>query len=196
MENVYRLVILSFRINNLDFVPAYARRIDQNVAMYTPSGVQMVDCEKCSVAGFPEEFEQRGYELVDATYQERFNSRGLPYFIVRFTFSHPDFVEVSEWFKNVREINRTGLRYFCKSAMWHAKVFNNPFFKEGKSIEGQRAISVVLDTRQPLEEFDGKPVNVWQKDESGVRVGLAPIPLMADRQLLFCGDGVYFGVNS
>ncbi len=149
--------------------------------------------EKCSLVEFLVELE-RQYELVDAFYEERIHGKDprgrRMYHMVRFLFARREFVEISDEFERVRGSIRTALSEMCHKAMWRIRAFSNPFYKDGEEILGQHAMSINLEARQPLFHPNGQPVVAWQKDESGKRVGDAPLPLKPEYFLRVVDDTV------
>ena len=190
-----RIVMLQFSFTNIEAVPALIRCIDEETPEKRSerksivNGVMMIPpTEHCSVHAFAvKDLWLAGYELVDAFYEERIDprdqSKRRKYHVVRFTFAHSDFVNVSEQFKAVRPALVAGLQQICSTALWRVRAFSNPFFNEGEEVEGQRALSLNLEVRVPLFRPDGSSVTVWRKDEQGERVGEAPLPLRAQHEL-------------
>lgn len=200
LNGTVRLVMLQFSFSNPDAIPATVKRQDREtpeervVRKSHSSGVMVIEpTEKCSLVEFLEELEAAGYEMVDSFCKERIDAkdpRNRAYHMVRFLFARREFVELSDEFKKVRDVIRAELRSICESAVWRVRSFDNPFYKNGEEISGQRAVSVNLEARQPLLRPDGQPVTVWQKDENGKRVGDAPLPLKANYHLRIVGDAV------
>ena len=201
LNSTVRLVALQFSFSNPDVIPATVKRQDREtpeervVRKSHSSGVMVIEpTEKCSLVEFLGELEAAGYEMVDGFYKERIDAKDprnkRTYHMVRFLFARHEFVELSDEFKKVRDVIRTELQSICESAMWRVRSFSNPFYKNGEEIPDQRAVSINLETRQPLFRPDGQPVTVWQKDENGKRVGDAPLPLKDDYCLRIVGDAV------
>ena len=186
-----RLVALQFGFSNLSVIPASVKRLDRetteerNECKNHSSGTLVIEpTENCSLVEFLGELEASGYEMVDAFYKERIDPKDprgrRMYHMVRFLFARCEFVDLSDEFKAIRDIISRELRGICKIAMWQARAFLNPFYKDGEEIAGQRAISINLTSRKPLFRPDGQSVTVWQKDEGGRRVGDAPVPIKPD----------------
>lgn len=189
-----RLVSLQFSFSNPDVIPATVKRqereiLEERVARKSNStGLLVIEpTEKCSLVEFFQELEEVGYEMVDGVYKERIDAKDprkrRTYHMVRFVFARRDFVELSEEFKEVRDVIRAELQNICESAMWRVRMFSNPFYKNGEEVSGQRAMSINLEARQPRFYPNGQPVTVWQKNENGKRVGDAPLSLSADFSL-------------
>ena len=201
LKRSVRMVVLQFRFTNANVIPVSVKRRNQETQKEhvertsRSSGIMVIEASaKCSFAGFLDELEVAGYELVDALSQERPNTDKThgrySYYMVRFIFARREFVECSDEFSKVRDTIRTELRSICESAMWSSQVFFNPFFKNGKAIPDQYSVSINLTHRQPILQPDGQPVTVWQKDESGKRVGESPLPLKADFSFSIVGDEI------
>lgn len=133
----------------------------------------------CSLKQFLEELKSAGYEMVDAFYKERINAKNprKPYHMVRFVFARHEFATISDEFKEVRKTILAELKVICENALWRVRAFRNPFYKNGEEIQGEFAISINMEARQPLFLPNGQPVVIWKKDESGERVGEAPLPI-------------------
>ena len=201
LDSSVRLVALQFNFSNPDVIPTSVKRLDRetpeerNERKNHSSGTLVIEpTENCSLVDFLGELDVAGYEMVDALYKERIDSkypRGRrTYHMVRFLFARREFVDLSEEFKTVRDIISSELRSICEVAMWRIRAFLNPFYKDGEEVIGHHAISVNLESRKPLFRPDGQPVTVWQKDEEGNRVGYAPLPLKPDYCLRIKDDTV------
>ncbi|MDP1688904.1 MAG: hypothetical protein Q8L47_02125 [bacterium] len=189
-----RLVLLQFNFSNSDAVPATVKRLNPETKKESTerksrsSGVMVIEPTlKCSIVAFLDELEEAGYEMVDAFYNERVDAKDTrgrrTYHMVRFTFARHEFVDLSDEFRGMRSAIRAELRDLCGNAMWRVRAFSNPFYIDGMESPDQRTLCINLEVRQPLFRPDGRPIMVWQKDESGNRVGDAPLPLKADYYL-------------
>ncbi len=183
-----RIVAFQFSFSNPDVVPDCIKRLPaetpiEAVARKTvpvPGQALIQPTEDVSLAEIPGMLEQTEYELVDAFYKPRIDQKtGKTYHMVRFVFSHRDYVNLSPEFKVVRDRIRLALNEICVQAMWRTRSFLNPFFKDGERVGGQYAMSLNFEVRKPLFLPDGQPVVMWQKDAQGKRVGTAPLPLQA-----------------
>lgn len=185
-----RIVKLQFSFSNSDVIPASVKRVaretlDEMIERKGPgAGVMVIQpTERCSILEFIEELEASGYELVDAFYKARIDKKdpriARTYHMVRFVFARNEFAEPSAEFVTKRGVIRADLEKICDDAMWRVRAFLNPFEKNGKEIEGVKALSVNLEARVPFLLPDGKPVVEWQKDEAGQRVGDEPLPIRA-----------------
>lgn len=194
LDSFVRLIALQFSFSNPDVIPASVKRLDRetpeerNERKKHSNGTLVIEpTENCSLVDFLGELEAAGYEMVDAFYKERIDPKDpygrRTYHMVRYLFARREFVDLSEEFKAVRDVNSRELRSICEVAMWRVRALLNPFFKDGEEIPGQRAVSINLESRKPLFRPDGQPVTVWQKDESGNRLGEAPLPLKPDHCL-------------
>ena len=190
LEKDVRVVMLQFSFSNPNVIPSWVKRLnpetqDELLDRKSRSGGILVikPTEGCSLAGFIREINMSGYEMVDAFYKKRINAKDPngknKYHTVRFIFVRHEFAEVSNEFKNVRNIISAQLLKICEDAIWRVRLFFNQFYKDGKDINGQYALSINLEARKPLCCSDGQSVTEWQRDENGKRVGEAPLPLKA-----------------
>lgn len=190
LDRNVRRVMLQFCFSNPQVIPLSMRRKTQSEPPLfdrktRPDGtLVIVPTEKCSLAIFVRELEMSGYEMVDAFYRRRIDSRDSggkkKDHMVRFIFVRHEFSELSDEFISRRKTVQAELQNICSAALWRVKLFKNKFYKDDKEVNGQHALSINLDARQPLFCPDGQPVKIWKKDDSGKRVGEAPLPLKAD----------------
>lgn len=196
-----RLVALQFSFSNPRAIPQAVRCSEtetpdeRNERKSHSSGVLVIEpTNNCSLVEFLEKLEAVGYEMVDAFYKERIDAKDLRgkrrYHMVRFLFARHEFVDLSDEFKKVRENIRTALSEMCRVAMWRVRVFSNPFYEDSEEIPNQHAVSINLESRQPLFRPDGQPVTVWQKGVDSKKIGDAPLPLKADHCLRIMDDAV------
>jgi hypothetical protein len=82
-----------------------------------------------------------------------------------------------------------GLKEICGTSLWRVRAFLNPLVEDGKIVEGQYAVSINLEVREPLFRPDGKPVTVWRRDEFGNKTGEAPLPLGPRARLRIVENG-------
>jgi len=201
LDSTVRLVALQFSFSNPDVIPTTVKCQDRE----TPEerverknylgGIMVIEpTEKCSLVEFLKELEAAEYEMVDAFYKERIDAKDprgkRTYHMVRFLFARCEFAELSDEFKEMRDVSRAELQSICEAAMWRVRSFSNRFYKNGEEIPNQRAVNINLEVRQPFFRPDGQPVTVWQKDENGKRVGDAPLPIKADHCLRIVDDAV------
>lgn len=142
--------------------------------------------ENVDLLEFVGELIDNGYELASAASQERVNPRnpGNTYYMVRFVFVPEEDVNR----ENEAGDNMSDLKQMCKDAMWRVKVFVNPFISDGEEVAGQHVVSINMTSRKPLYNNVGKPIRVWQKDESGERIGDVPVPVRPNYVLSFVDD--------
>ena len=189
-----RMIALQFSFSNPDVIPPSVKHIEQETQdelldrkSVTTGSMIIAPVGKCSLVEFIRELNVSGYEMVDAFYKKRIDAKNAndkkKYHMVRFLFAYRDFVKLSDEFKEAQDTIGTELQRLCEDAIWRVRSFLNPFYKDGKMISGQCAVSINLEARQPLFYPDGQPVMLWQKDENGKRIGVAPLPLKADFRL-------------
>lgn len=200
---VVRMVGFQFSFSNPTVVPSVLKRLSQETKEESvdrrsrATGVMIIEpTEQCSLLSFLGELEAEGYEMVDAFYQERVDDEypqgKRTYHMVRFLFTRHEFAEVSDEFRKARDVIRTELQRICEEAMWRVRAFSNPFYGNGEEVDGQRAVSVNLEARVPLFLPNGQPVTMWQKDERGRRIGVAPLPVGPKHTLHFAyGATIY-----
>ena len=181
----YQRVLLQFSFSNSKVIPSNVSLLDketleERVARKSRSTGFMIiqPTERCSLAEFVDNLKEAGFQLIDAFCKERINPGKPSYYAVRFTFS-----QVVE--EPSKEIGGAidGLKTITQEALWRIRAFDNPLYKDGQEVDGQRAISINLEVRQPLCLSDGQPITVWQKDSVGNRVGTVPIPIKAGHKL-------------
>lgn len=195
LDEAVRMVILQFSFSNPEAIPASVRHLTPETwrkhmeRKSHSNGVLVISpTPNCSLESFPRDVEESGYEMVDAFYEERIDSKDphgqRRYHMVRFTFARREFAEASEEFKERRDLYRLDLfEEICRKALWRVRAFDNPFFQNGEAVPGQRALVVNLEGRTPFFRADGSVVTVWQKDAEGHRVGDAPLPLRPNLHL-------------
>lgn len=135
--------------------------------------------ENTSIVQFVDNIESAGYEMVDAVYQPRPLKRDprVTYHMVRFIFVQKMHANPSEHFVKVRSTIREELARKAMQAMWRVRAYLNPFFKDGKMVDGQNALSLNFEVPKPLFLDDGAPVVRWKN-------GDAPLPIQPEFQLL------------
>ncbi|MCX6741030.1 MAG: hypothetical protein NTY61_01385 [Candidatus Parcubacteria bacterium] len=182
------MAIVQFSFSNPDVIPDVVKRVEpetapgREVRKSHSSGVMIIaPTEKCSIESIVTGLEGAGYELVDALYQTRKDGKDprlqRMYHMVRFVFARHEFAEVSPEFMGVRGAVREALQSMSATAMWRVRAFDNPFYRDGEEVPGQRALSLNFEARTPLNNPDGTPVAVWQRDARGAKIGTSPVPI-------------------
>lgn len=186
-----RVVIMQFSFSNPNVIPSAIKRLDKETIEERverkshSTGIMVIEpTEKCCVEEFIDELEKIGFQLVDSFYKERMSPGKSNYHMIRFIFWRNDFAEPSEEFKKVFGVVRESLKTICQEALWRVRAFDNPFYKDGEEIKGQRAISINLEARNPLFLPDGSQVVAWEKDGAGRRIGTAPVPIQPAHKLV------------
>lgn len=180
-----RFVVVQFSFSNIDVVPLIFKKLgakapDRYVNHDGVGKLQIEPTENCSVEDVVGQIEQEGFEMVDAFFQprqiKRKDSEGYNnFYIVRFVFCRTEFANVSEKFKEVRQMVRNAFLSLGKLAMWRVRGYLNPCFDEGEKIRGQNSVSLNFDARKPLFLRDGTPVLVWNRNDKGEKIGcMAP----------------------
>jgi len=153
--------------------------------------------EGCSLMRFVEDIEKAGYTLVDAFSQKRLQKGQVEntYQMVRFVFVRNDFLKSPNSFASVRALALASLNEMCKSALWRIRAFLNPYYDHGEKVPGEYFVGINLEARQPLRLLDGRPVTMWQKDERGMRIGDAPLPLQPSHWLRIQNEEICLVAN-
>jgi len=113
-----------------------------------------------------------GYIMVDAFSQLREDGR----FVVRFDFASIDYASSStEFQQDIRSGAEKALRQLLEQAMWRVTPYLNHYFEKGEPTEDQFAVSINLDSRYSIFDRSGRHIMQWERDESGKRVGDAPV---------------------
>ena len=191
------LVQLQFSFSNPGIIPVSVRRLkretDEELTTRKSrlSGIQIIEpTASCSIVEFPMELEKIGYEMVDAFYKERIETKTKrTYHMVRFVFACREHVWISDDFRNVRGAIRADLQNICMTAMWRVRAYSNPYYMDDEDSE-ERAISINMEAREPLYLPNGQPVVIWLKDENGSRLGNAPVPISPKYHLHISIDNV------
>lgn len=180
-----RLVLLQFAFSNLKHVPSCLKQKSEKTLKESPAikgELCLSATEDVGVVDFIADLESMNYQLVDSYYQIR-SRNGQQYAVVRFLFAEKEQASVSDEFKKMLPEIEQALLQICESAMWRARAFLNPFFKDGRIIDDVYALSVNLEARKPLLDSTGKPIFQWQKDENGEKIGDSPISLRPEKFL-------------
>ena len=189
------MINLQFSFNNPEVIPVLVghrsnETTEERVVRKShASGRLMIEpTEKCSIVDTLDGIESVGYELVDAFHQERLDPKDPTgrrrYHAVRFQFARQEVAQVSEEFKVIRDQVRYELQDICGNAHWRVRAFLNPFYQNGEEVQGKNAVSINFEARNPFFHPNGEPVLVWRKDERGNRLGNAPVPPKANRDLV------------
>ncbi|HNY35839.1 MAG TPA: hypothetical protein PLD14_02400 [Candidatus Pacearchaeota archaeon] len=184
------LIIIQGSFSNEEAVPKSLKMIipetvTQSELRRSREGVgYMVDIrDGCSTTDLLSDIKKSGYELVDAFYQPRVNPKDPThrsrYFMVRYTFARKENAEPSAEFLTKKTTIENDLQKLLSEAIWRIRFFLNPFFKDGKVIEGCQVASINLEARKPLFLPNGQSVVQWNRDQQGNKIGDAPEPIKA-----------------
>ena len=188
-DGAYRLISMQFLITKASTMLYFGKtlRVEaEKTQNYDSSGELVILPQKnCTLSVFVSNLKILGYELVDAFLVERADGK----YKARFVFIDHDHATGSDHFKSLLENINLGLMKLVYESMWQVRVWNNPFYELGKSVDGVRALSINMEQRDPLFLPDGFPRKVWQKDSVGNRVGISPVMLMPERALETDADG-------
>lgn len=181
-----------------DDVPSRGRETDEEIAERLsrrskkgPSGVKIQESvQNVGLANILDDLEKAGYELVDAFHEEPYYpDTGRTKHAVRFVFARSEHATPSDEFLEVRDRMREALREVTGTAAWAVMAYRNPFFSDGEVVEGFTHVSINGAGRTPLLRPDGSPVVQWKRDETGEKVGDAPLPLTPECKLRISEDG-------
>jgi len=185
LNGAVRLVMLQFSFSNINLVPKCLRV--ERKTLESPEefiarksrvpGEQCLDSvENVGGLDFLNDLSDAGYVLVDALAKLQAKD-GREYAVVRFIFAEENYVNSSDGFQKTKPLFEKSLRQmFCES-MWRVRGFLNPFFSDGKIVNGQYVVSVNFEARKPLIDKNGNNLIQWQKNECGDRIGDAPITI-------------------
>lgn len=176
-----RLVVLQFACSKKERMPVTLKWLKKEIALESyerlareacGDGKLFMDSEvkTVSVYDFLSDLEEASYEIVDAFNQERLTEELRPYYIARFVFSRREYVNISEDFKNKRDIIRAEFLKMAMEAMWRVKGYNNPFYENDERVLAQYAMNIKMIARNPLMDNEGRPLYVWKKDEYGQKI--------------------------
>lgn len=176
-----RLVVLQFACSKKTRMPVSLKWREKEIALESYERLAREDCgdgklfmdsevKTVSVYDFLSDLEEASYEIVDAFNQERLTEELKPYYIACFVFSRREYVNISEDFKNKRDIIRAEFLKMAMEAMWRVKVYNNPFYKNDERVPAQYAMNIKMIARNPLVDNEGKSLFVWKKDEYGQKI--------------------------
>jgi len=197
------LVVLQFRFSNARLIPRDASlqkatdRSQKEGRYKKPTGkgtLEISPTDNCSIAEILTDLQSAGYELVDVFYEERVDPKQKDdeyayYYIARFTFARRENDTATEEAKEQRSMFQAWFRDMSQQAFWRTQVFLNPFYKDGKPVPGQHAISVNMTGRNPRFYPNGNWIKAWKNDGEGNHIGDRPVPIKPNAKL-FVEEGV------
>lgn len=136
-----------------------------------------------SMFSFVHDLSECQYSLVDGLYIRSFNDEGRAKHSLRFLFVKSEHAHCSPEFMAKKHEVMVALQLLVLEAMWQVKIFDNPFFYQGKMIPGDRMLSVNLAARRPLLTSAGEPVMIRVKDPVTGRKLEQLQPLQAEKYL-------------
>jgi hypothetical protein len=196
MNGAVRLVTVHFSFSNLDLVPTCLKQKKTSPSEFVTRkeevrGEQFLEpIEKVDCSSLPPDLASIGFVLADAFTEIR-EKKGRQYAVVQFIFSDIKYANCSEEFLANRPLIEEALRLLLEQGMWRVRAFLNHLFKDREIIEEKYAISINLDARMPLVDKNGDPLIRWQKDESGNRIGDAPVPVKPKLFLEIGNEEIY-----
>jgi hypothetical protein len=193
-----RLVFMQFSFSNPSNVPTSVSQLDEEPEderaakkSLDVGSIQLIEVtEDVFILPFLNSLEQAGYEMINAFYKNRQDTRSHRFYqMVRFAFARKEFVTISEEFRYKRQIILPDLQKMCLLAMWRVRSYQTPFFRDHNPVPGQYTMSINLEVRNPLYKKDGTPIMIQPKDANGLPVGIAR-PLVPKKELRIMGDSV------
>lgn len=198
-----RLVTIQFSSTNLNIIPVSLRHKELETEeerilreSRPVTGVRFLGPkENCFLEEFVDKLEAAGYELVDASEQERLDrkdaSRRRVYGVAQFVFARREFVRRDEIDPLTIDSNHLELERMLQSAFWRVQVSCNPLFEGGEIVEGENTMCVNCDVRQPRFEPSGKPITKWRTSAQGHRLEAdGSVPIEADFELLIADNRI------
>lgn len=196
LDGAVRLVMFQFILGNTNALPAglFEKNEEGGGNGGCRPGVEGVKFIESTKEVFLREFvadlAAAGYAMADAFYQVRTNARGNDYLIVRFIFALKDTIPKEGWFAEHKDTAETAFSQLSSQSLWSMEVYLNPFYKDGQTVMGERAISVNLAARSPLTDEKGNLLLRWKKDEAGERIGDGPVPIEPKKFLRIADDDI------
>lgn len=170
-----RMVIAQFSFSSRSAIPEAVTRSDSETLgqhkerIARRSGVMVIaPTEGCSIVELPQ-IESEGYQMVKAVCQERIDQKDSQkkrmYWTIQFAFVREEFLDLSDSYfrykENYLNDDRIALQQMCHAALWRVRIFDNPFYdRKDEEVPGQRALSINLESRQPLQ---GEHIKVQPK---------------------------------
>lgn len=192
-----RILLMQFSFTNKSAVPKCIPMMDDELLRESHerkqviSGVQIIPpILNVDVKPFLTPLVSSGYELVDARYQPRVDRRNArkTYHMIRFVFCRHEYAKVTDQFAVRRDACWAALSEMCTVAMWRVRGYRNPLIVDGEQVDGECAISLNFEKREPFYDKDDNPVCRWRKDKNNRRIGDAPVPLSPEHYVDF-SDG-------
>ena len=180
-----RLVSLKFSMNE-DLIPSELKKLQREefreVKFFRgATGIPIVEKDKpvpmCSLAQLVRGFDTSRRDFVGAAYERRPDPSGKKiYHTACYFFALHEFAAPSKDFEKVRYALRQELDLLCTDAWTIRSFWDNPFYDEdGHEVEGQRALEICLNGRQPLVDDKGLPLLVWQdRSKKDVKIPMRP----------------------
>lgn len=112
----------------------------------------------CSPKKILGDLKEIDWVLVSTFFQKRINPKNpnTHYYMARGIFYKKDVAHLSSRFLKVQRYVESDFQILLERAIWRLRVFQNPLFKEGKSVPGFCSLSIDLDGRRQLETLDNK----------------------------------------
>ena len=181
-----QLIVIQFSYANFSITPPGVKRLEQEGAEEFNKRKSAIRGRQClepteEVDGLPllDDLKKVGYQLVDAFCKAR-EKDGQGYAMTRFVFAAPDHVESSPDFLAVKDKCYAGLEQMLQQALWRARGFTNPLFRDSEIVDGKSSVSINFEARRPIVDSAGNYMLEWKKDERGQRIGDGPVPISSD----------------
>lgn len=153
--NKVSLVTVQAKVWNKDFIPpsfigianetseAYCLRKERNSGASAPESTW----KNCSPKFVLYDLTMNSWLLVSATWQKRIGSSEQPYYLIRGIFYPKDTAYVSEKLEKARSSIEEDFNKLLGGAVWQAKVFRNPLYREGVPVDGYNSLLIDLSNR-------------------------------------------------
>ena len=189
------LVTLQFNCRDEKIIPRSIKRIEREGLESSDqrknrhSGQILIQtAEPISLEALVSDLAGQDYLLVGALGQQRRDQRDPTrmYYMSRFSFAQPDATKRGfDDFVQVRPQIIADLQRIIDQAIWQMRAYDNPYFREGVEVAGERMLSLNFDARLLLRQADNQPVCRWVKNAQGQRIGDRPVPLRASAEVRF-----------
>lgn len=190
LDSSVKLIALQFSLPNPAAMPPSLQYLPQETGAERqrrkdlPPGVLVVpETPNVQIVDFVAQAAGLGYKLVSAIAQDRpdlIPGLSAPRTRVRYIMI-PHYDVTQERLAANTAVLMAGLMEVCLSAMWSVKVYLNPYRKGDTEYTDLYCLDVVLGTRQPFNDRNGRPLMARPKDTNGKTIRDAtPQPLIPD----------------
>jgi hypothetical protein len=190
LDEAVKMLVIQFNFTNRKLVPFLAQDLGQEKdeqrqrRQNLPPGDLAWQSENCSLEQTLADLEAARLELTNIIKQYRPSEKNdsQDYYVVRFIFERTGKGD------KYREMRRASFNSLAAS-IWQCKCYVNPYYLEGKPMNGYKVVNLSLSHRRPLYDSAGKPIKVWAR-EGRRKVGETKIPIMAESRLRLVGGSL------